>query len=259
MDNFKDYINEHRSQMDIEKPSDILLSKILEKTKIVKKPIKIEGDNKRWLYFVIGMAASLIPAIMIYWQSHEKPVKSEDPVIMAHPAPTLNSEANQANLPETTHDGSETEHVVTYKYTKKMGQKKLVPSTLNSIFYQQASDQTSAASRYNAVMKAKNVQHIDKEIVNILIKTLNEDQSINVRYAALGALEKFVTEDKVKKALIASLSKQTDPTIQIALINILTEARATAIEDELNRLYNAAETEMLLKHEILLAKQKLSL
>jgi hypothetical protein len=59
------------------------------------------------------------------------------------------------------------------------------------------------------------------EVVDALIKTLNEDESPNVRMAAANALFVFKDETKVREALIKALSTQTDDSVQITLINML--------------------------------------
>lgn len=80
----------------------------------------------------------------------------------------------------------------------------------------------------------------DDAIVNALIRTMNEDPNANVRLAAIDALGKFHHEEKVRKALIESLYHQTDPVVQVTLIQwmvVLKEKEAIGplqhiIEDE---------------------------
>lgn len=61
----------------------------------------------------------------------------------------------------------------------------------------------------------------DNELVKALIKLMNEDTNTNVRLAAVNALVKFYDEPHVRQALINALSTQTDPLVQIELIQIL--------------------------------------
>lgn len=65
----------------------------------------------------------------------------------------------------------------------------------------------------------------DDEIVNVLVKRMNEDINSNVRLAAIDALSRFTHEEKVRSALIASLTKQIDPIVQLALIQLLVEMK----------------------------------
>lgn len=88
-------------------------------------------------------------------------------------------------------------------------------------------DEESASERIKAVNYADEITDPDNKIVTALITTLNEDDNVNVRLAALYALAKFSNSNKVSDALVASLGKQTEPLMQIALINILTEKKET--------------------------------
>ncbi|MGN6211010.1 HEAT repeat domain-containing protein [Parafilimonas sp.] len=88
-------------------------------------------------------------------------------------------------------------------------------------------NEESASERIKAVSYADEITDPDNKIVMALITTLNEDDNVNVRLAALYALAKFSNSNKVSDALVASLGKQTEPLMQIALINILTEKKET--------------------------------
>jgi HEAT repeat protein len=72
---------------------------------------------------------------------------------------------------------------------------------------------------------ASRKDNVDDEILKALIQTLNTDPNMNVRLVALEGLTKFYEEPIVKKALVESLAKQTDPTIQIALIQVLVQMK----------------------------------
>lgn len=84
----------------------------------------------------------------------------------------------------------------------------------------------SASERIKAVNYIDEINKPNPKMLTALIKTMNEDKNVNVRLAALYALTKFSNNKKsVNEALIASLSKQTEPLMQIALINVLTERK----------------------------------
>jgi len=94
----------------------------------------------------------------------------------------------------------------------------------------------SASQRMNGVTVAYKLEKADDEIVNVLVKTMNEDTNTNVRLAALEALGKFQTEPTVRKALIASLSTQKDPMVQIALIQLLVKMKEKGVMKDLERM-----------------------
>ena len=88
-------------------------------------------------------------------------------------------------------------------------------------------NQQSASQRMVGVSAAYLETTPDKEIVTVLIKTMNEDSNTNVRLAAVEALGKFQQEPEIRKALISALSTQTDPLVQLALIQLMVEMKAT--------------------------------
>ena len=65
---------------------------------------------------------------------------------------------------------------------------------------------------------------INGELVGMLIRTMNNDESPNVRMAAVQALGNFTGLAGVREQLVRSLGEQDEPLVQIALINVLTEA-----------------------------------
>ncbi|MCF0062332.1 HEAT repeat domain-containing protein [Dyadobacter chenwenxiniae] len=80
---------------------------------------------------------------------------------------------------------------------------------------------TSASERIQAINQSYDLPKVDKEITQLLINTLNFDPNINVRLAACQALQHFQNEADVAESLVQSLAIQTDPNIQIMLIEVL--------------------------------------
>jgi len=65
----------------------------------------------------------------------------------------------------------------------------------------------------------------DQNVIDVLVKTLNNDKNVNVRMAAAYALSKFADQRTVCDSLVKSLSLQRDPILQVTLINILAERK----------------------------------
>jgi hypothetical protein len=87
----------------------------------------------------------------------------------------------------------------------------------------------SASERIKAVSYADNMNNPGDDVIDALFNTLNNDDNVNVRLAALNAINKFARDRRVRDSLVASLRLQKEPILQIVLINILTgqkEARA---------------------------------
>jgi HEAT repeats/Putative zinc-finger len=83
----------------------------------------------------------------------------------------------------------------------------------------------SSSDRIQAVGYAEDLQNADQNVIDVLVKTLNNDKSVNVRMAAAYALSKFADKPQVCDSLVKSLSVQNDPILQVTLINILAERK----------------------------------
>jgi HEAT repeat protein len=79
----------------------------------------------------------------------------------------------------------------------------------------------SASDRIMATYEFKKLDSANDEILDALINTFNNDENANVKNAAADALYKFGNHDKVRKAFINGMTNQTDPLLQIKLIDML--------------------------------------
>jgi hypothetical protein len=85
--------------------------------------------------------------------------------------------------------------------------------------------QESPSQRIQAVNYTDDIQAPDVKVLDALTETLNHDRNINVRMAAAYSLAKYADRKSVRDSLVASLSQQTEPIIQIVLMNILVEKK----------------------------------
>jgi hypothetical protein len=79
----------------------------------------------------------------------------------------------------------------------------------------------SASERIRAVSYAEALPGLDPAVRDALIRTLDADQSPNVRLAAAEALGRFPGDEVVRQALVDALERQPDPMLQITLIHLL--------------------------------------
>jgi HEAT repeat protein len=101
-------------------------------------------------------------------------------------------------------------------------------------------DRQSPASRLEGVSWGSQVEHPDRDLLSALIATLEHDQNVNVRLAALDALEKFSNEPVVRQALVHALGNQDSPLVQIALIDALVHLREKDATGEFRKLSTEA-------------------
>ena len=83
----------------------------------------------------------------------------------------------------------------------------------------------SSSDRIQALNYVNDLDNPDQNVIEVLIKTLNQDKNVNVRMAAAYALAKFADHRNVCDSLVKSLSIQEDPILQVTLINILVERK----------------------------------
>jgi len=95
---------------------------------------------------------------------------------------------------------------------------------------------TSASERIQAVNQSSELAQADRDITQLLINTLNFDANVNVRLAACQALARFENEPDVRDGLIQSLKIQTDPNVQITLIEVLVSMKEKRAVEEMKRL-----------------------
>jgi len=86
-------------------------------------------------------------------------------------------------------------------------------------------NEESASQRIKAVNYAEEIPNPDAKVIDALISTLNKDKNVNVRLAALYSIARFTDSQQVRDSLVKSLEIQTEPILQIALMNILTEKK----------------------------------
>lgn len=75
--------------------------------------------------------------------------------------------------------------------------------------------------RIKAVNLTREISKADSKVIHALISALNQDQSINVRLAALEALVPYGAQSTVREALIRSIATQDSPLLQVALADAM--------------------------------------
>ncbi len=96
--------------------------------------------------------------------------------------------------------------------------------------------QQSASERLKGVSWSYRVEQPNSAILPALLETLNSDLNVNVRLAAVGALQTFTSQAAVRKGLVQSLLRQNSPVVQIALIDVLVQLQEPQSVEVLRRL-----------------------
>jgi hypothetical protein len=118
-----------------------------------------------------------------------------------------------------------------------------------TMLFAKLNNMESPSQRLTAASQVNQLKEKDTDIVDALVKTMTNDPSTNVRLAALDALGRFYRETYVKKKLLSSLSKQTDPMVQIGLIELLTKMKERSILKQLDKIVNDGNTMQAVKDQ----------
>ena len=116
----------------------------------------------------------------------------------------------------------------------------------------------SATSRLEGVSWSSRVERPDTDLVSALLTALNHDPNINVRLAALDAVENFSGDATVRSALAGSIAQQDSPLVQIALIDAVVHMRNNAAAGELRKLSGDAAVNASVRQRAQWGLQKLT-
>ncbi len=96
--------------------------------------------------------------------------------------------------------------------------------------------QSSATERLKAVNLTGNLASADAKVIQALLQTLNNDPNVNVRLATIEALYQHASNPAVREGLIAAISQQDSPLVQIALADIMLSLQEKKSISELQKL-----------------------
>jgi hypothetical protein len=105
--------------------------------------------------------------------------------------------------------------------------------------------QQSATERLRGVTWSHELERPGSEVLDALLDTLRHDPNVNVRLAAVDALQQFAVgrhTGGVREGLIDSVAKQDSPLVQIALVDALVTLKESRSADMLRRLAASATT-----------------
>ena len=130
--------------------------------------------------------------------------------------------------------------------------------SMKQLVMQSMLTQETASERIKAVNLVEELDAPSYEVITTLFQTLNEDESPNVRLAALRALEAFTYDDNVKLLLIRSFEFQDNPIVQITLINLMIQLEEKRAAKKFQQLINSDNTEKVVKDQAAIGIQILT-
>jgi hypothetical protein len=109
--------------------------------------------------------------------------------------------------------------------------------------------QQSASKRIQAASYAEKLDELKPEVMDALLHSLNNDQSTNVRLASLEALSKYTYDPSIRTELIKAFDQESDPVIQVNMINLMVLLNEKSSTTIMQRLVNDNNTDTLVKDQ----------
>jgi hypothetical protein len=106
-------------------------------------------------------------------------------------------------------------------------------------------EQPRAQERIRAVNLTSSLPKTDEKVITALITTLNHDDNLNVRLAALESLLRFKDQPGVRHALIDALSMQESPLLQVAIADVLVAIHEKGSLETMEKLKEEVKDELV--------------
>jgi D-ribose pyranose/furanose isomerase RbsD len=111
-------------------------------------------------------------------------------------------------------------------------------------------EKESAAQRLKAVSLTSEMDQVSQRVTTALLTTLNQDENVNVRLAALDALKAYAMDSSVRSKLIESIAIQDSPLVQIALAELMVSIQEKRSVDALKKVLQNDKTTKEVKTKI---------
>ena len=111
-------------------------------------------------------------------------------------------------------------------------------------------EKESVTDRLKAVNLTHEMDQASQKVTSALLQTLNSDDNVNVRLAALDALREYGHQSKVREELIRSIAKQDSPLVQISLAELMATLQAKSSVKELEKILQNKNTPVDVKKKI---------
>lgn len=108
----------------------------------------------------------------------------------------------------------------------------------------------STPDRLKAVKMSEELGDASVTVTDALLKTLNNDKSVNVRLAALESLYQYAENPNVREGLIRSIRNQNSPLVQMALAEVMASLQEKRSVEEFEKLLKSNKSPAEVKEKI---------
>lgn len=98
------------------------------------------------------------------------------------------------------------------------------------------SDTASSGERLAAVLQVGKEPKLTSAMIAFLEKTINQDESTNLRLAALDILSRNRQNQQAHDVIIHSVARQDDPIVQVTLLEMLTTEESSLVKKQLVKI-----------------------
>ena len=231
------FVSNNRESFDDRMPDPAVLQRLQQQMAGInkKKGIVISFRAVRWAAACVVVLAGA--GIFYLTQKNDAVTKTTGNGEIARQAPAVAPALQQPVTKETVPVPANPETTyIAQQASQKGNTTDMQLAIRRQALFARLNDMESPGARVTAAAEAYKLNGADKEIVDALVGTMNSDPNTNVRLAALDGLTRFRRESYVKQQLVKALKKQTDPMVQIQLIQVLTRMKETSILDQLEKM-----------------------
>jgi hypothetical protein len=116
----------------------------------------------------------------------------------------------------------------------------------------------SASERIRAVNYTNDLRSANKQVIDALLETLNNDPNVNVRLVTLEALVKFARQPVVRQGLVKSIANQESPLVQSAIADVMVKLQEKRSVKSLRELLQKKDLNVAIRNKIELSIRKLA-
>jgi hypothetical protein len=109
------------------------------------------------------------------------------------------------------------------KYEQQLTSLNTQMSDMQEVLMVSMLKETSVSDRLMGIQMSNELVSSNKTVTDALFVTLNNDESTNVRIAALNTLSVYVNDPVIREGLINSILKQDSPLLQMALAELMVD------------------------------------
>lgn len=124
----------------------------------------------------------------------------------------------------------------TQQYEQQLTQLSTEVQQMRELMILSMLEQSSPTERLKAVNMGYELHAADSRVIEALLKTLVADPNINVRLAAVEALQQHASQPLVRQGLIEAIGYQDSPIVQIALADLMVELQEKGAVEPMKKL-----------------------